>query len=211
MDSRRYCNFKSLQRNETEGVDYAIRYRVNDLNVLFLTPHGGGIEPGCSELTIGAAKERYSYYIFEGLKKRNNRILHITSTQYDEPILLQLLQQHEFVVSFHGYHEENQAKVKIGGLYSELKNACYKEFTKKKINAEILSDTDELSGVKKNNITNLGKMRKGLQLELSTKLRNEMFNQNTLIKRQHSQTKQFQLFIECIHNAIQNVERLSSQ
>jgi phage replication-related protein YjqB (UPF0714/DUF867 family) len=42
-----------------------------------LAPHGGGIEPGTSELAEAVAGEGLSFYAFEGLKRSGNAVLHV--------------------------------------------------------------------------------------------------------------------------------------
>jgi phage replication-related protein YjqB (UPF0714/DUF867 family) len=54
--------------------------------VAVIAPHGGGIEPGTSELATAIAGDDFSLYLFEGLKSAGNGELHITSTNFDEPI-----------------------------------------------------------------------------------------------------------------------------
>jgi poly-gamma-glutamate hydrolase-like protein len=56
-----------------------------------VAPHGGGIEPGTSELADAIAASDLSFYTFEGLKPSGNTDLHITSTRFDEPMCLTLL------------------------------------------------------------------------------------------------------------------------
>ena len=91
----RYANFKELKANEREGVDYEICKRFISSAVAIIAPHGGKIEPGTSELAEGIAGADYTYYSFKGLKneKGANRELHITSSNFDEPIAVGLVEQ----------------------------------------------------------------------------------------------------------------------
>jgi Poly-gamma-glutamate hydrolase len=69
-----------------------------------VAPHGGGIEPGTSELADAIAGSDLSFYTFEGLKSSGNTDLHITSTRFDEPMCLTLLASSSVVVTLHGEH-----------------------------------------------------------------------------------------------------------
>ena len=70
-----------------------------------LAIHGGGIEGGTSEVALAVAGfhpatfaqaadglEFHDLWIFEGLLSCCNSKLHVTSTEYDDPIALELVQ-----------------------------------------------------------------------------------------------------------------------
>src|SRR5215471_18326011 len=86
-----YDNFEALAQHERSGVDYGVVVRRAQAAFAIVAPHGGGIEPGTSEIADGIARTRCSFYSFEGLKREGNRVLHITSTHFDEPMCLLLL------------------------------------------------------------------------------------------------------------------------
>lgn len=74
-----------------------------DNNILLTAIHGGGIEPGTTELARRVSNVgKYNFYSFEGLRKHNNDQLHVTSTNYDEPKLINMLEnqmrQFQFMV-----------------------------------------------------------------------------------------------------------------
>jgi len=71
---------------------------------LLVVPHTGSIEPRTKDILLAVAKlGKWAYCVFEGrLPSDNYRRLHITSTGFDEPGLLELLPQTRFVLSFHG-------------------------------------------------------------------------------------------------------------
>lgn len=75
MSDNKYKGFDHLAARESVGVDYQIRRRSAD-TTLVLAPHGGGIEPGTSELAEAIAAGDHSSYIFEGIKARQNGDLH---------------------------------------------------------------------------------------------------------------------------------------
>jgi phage replication-related protein YjqB (UPF0714/DUF867 family) len=100
---------KSFQEILDRGIvpQRDIRIAFGDSNIgrcLLVAPHGGGIEPGTSELLRAVAElGNWAWYEFAGfLRKANKENLHITSTLFDEPTLVALLPRTNFVVTVHG-------------------------------------------------------------------------------------------------------------
>ena len=79
--SDKYPDFETLSQHEISGVDYRILVRRATTGFSIVAIHGGGIEPGTSELADAVAGLEFSFYAFEGLKGSGNADLHITSTQ----------------------------------------------------------------------------------------------------------------------------------
>lgn len=90
--SDKYNNFAELSAGELPG-SYRIDFRNSHSEVIIAAAHGGSIEPGTSEITLALAGNSRSYYLFEGNKASNNRDLHITSSNFDEPECITLLSQ----------------------------------------------------------------------------------------------------------------------
>ena len=91
---------------------------------LLIAPHGGGIEPGTSEIMrVVAAIGGWAWYEFAGFLQKGNGVLHIPSTAFDEPTLLGLLKRTNFVVSFHGETHEDNRIVFVGGAWERGRNA----------------------------------------------------------------------------------------
>jgi len=86
-----YPNFAALARSQRSGIDYRVLVRRAEPAFAVIAPHGGGIEPGTSEIADAIAGEKHSCYEFEGLKPSGNSVLHITSTHFDEPMCLTVL------------------------------------------------------------------------------------------------------------------------
>ncbi len=117
----KYRNFAELSRNETSGVDYSILIRQAKPAFAIVAPHGGGIEPGTSELADAIAANEFSFYSFEGLKSSGNTDLHITSTRFDEPMCLTVIRHTDLVVTLHGENSVADGEgVFLGGLNDEL-------------------------------------------------------------------------------------------
>jgi phage replication-related protein YjqB (UPF0714/DUF867 family) len=72
-----YRNFAKLSEYEREDIDFRI-YAVKreGSRTVMVTPHGGAIEPGTSEVAKEVAKNDLSLGIFEGIKPKDNRRLH---------------------------------------------------------------------------------------------------------------------------------------
>jgi phage replication-related protein YjqB (UPF0714/DUF867 family) len=84
-----YGCFADLKAHKKENSDYSISKGHGKSNhVCVIGPHGGGIEPGVSELVTEIARDDFSWYLFEGIQPSGNRDLHITSHHFDEPTAL---------------------------------------------------------------------------------------------------------------------------
>ena len=84
----------------------SIYTRQADATVAIIAPHGGKIERGTSELARAIGGTDYRIYCFEGTKPNNNRDLHITSTNFDEPEGVKLVSACDRVVALHGCARE---------------------------------------------------------------------------------------------------------
>lgn len=80
----KYATFSLLAESMREGRDFRRRRRKRRVATAVIAPHGGGIEPGTSEVADAVAADDFSFYAFEGIKSKNGD-LHITSTRFDEP------------------------------------------------------------------------------------------------------------------------------
>lgn len=99
-----YANWAQLAAANSEGIDYRLPIRKNNSVFAHIAIHGGAIEPGSSEMASEVAAQTYqSYYSLEGIKPANNSTLHIVSTNYDEPVGLNLVKKANYCVSYHQY------------------------------------------------------------------------------------------------------------
>ncbi|MED3982261.1 poly-gamma-glutamate hydrolase family protein [Priestia megaterium] len=199
-----YVNFADLASHETEGIDYQIRIQKKLSPFIALAIHGGGIEVGTSELTIALVENQHSYYLFEGLKSSGNSILHITSTHFDEPKALELVNQADYLVSFHGFTDSVNKHTQIGGKDLELRQKIYESLIANGFSAEILQEPNRLMGGEPSNITNKTRTGRGVQLEISTAQRNAFFGTNTRAGRQKTQTEEFYRYINAIKSVLPN-------
>ena len=168
-----YSNFRELQLHEQEGRDYRINVSRHWHQVLIIAPHGGKIEPYTSEIAKWIADKDFAWYSFEGIKDLNNPRLHITSHNFDEPTLVQALQEARTVMTIHGLKNHMDEFLMIGGLDTmfgsnlrvALQCQCF-----------IVRDSEQpYRGVRTTNICNRGQSGEGIQLELSFALRKRLF------------------------------------
>ncbi|MGE7602318.1 poly-gamma-glutamate hydrolase family protein [Peribacillus sp. NPDC097675] len=201
MEENGYANFAELHQNEQENSDYSIISYHRKPEIAILAIHGGNIEPGTSEVaTILGERLNASTYLFEGLKRRDNGKLHITSTAFDEPIAILMANTANTILSIHGYRSSHEELVYIGG-----KNQLYKQLIQIALNDAGFQTADappHLLGMNEFNITNRCKTGAGVQLELSRKLRNRFFlNDDPRSKNRHNQTETLNRFVGALEEA----------
>jgi phage replication-related protein YjqB (UPF0714/DUF867 family) len=171
-----YRNFKELSENERAGIDYRILLRQAKAGFAIVAPHGGGIEPGTSEIADAIAGEEFSFYAFEGLKSSGNTELHITATRFDEPMCLTVIGRSNIVITIHGEHSEDDGEgVFIGGLDDNLGSLLGGTLKAKGFDVR-KHPNRKLQGLEAKNLCNRGVSGRGVQFELSRSVRQEMFS-----------------------------------
>lgn len=184
-----------------EGTDYTWRHRRHAdegapaPGTVVLAVHGGGIEPGTSELCLAvagyhpsrlvaqpAAGPAYDYWMFEGLRQEDNARLHVTATNCDDPTALSLCAGAQRAVSLHGYASrapDNPVAVLVGGRDTLLKGRLIRQLTRafEGIGGVGVEDAagGPFAGEQPGNIVNRTRSGAGAQLEISTELRRLMF------------------------------------
>ena len=185
-----YMSFKELVHREVEDQDYRIRIELRDPRVLIMAPHGGKIEPTTAEIAAAIAEDDYSFYCFEGLKT-DSRPLHIESHLFDEPRALQVVQKADVVITIHGQIDQKEEFVMVGGLNDSLRSEITRELEGAGFQTRV--PTEGLMGTDSQNICNRGKLRRGVQLEVSRKVRDLLKTNLELL----------QVFAEAVRKAIQ--------
>lgn len=196
----KYETFAELVGNEKENSDFQIRSRVRCGTPAIIAPHGGGIEPGTSELAEAISDADLSFYAFEGIKKRGNGVLHITSGRFDEPKAIALVTTSPRVVALHGELDSLDQIVFLGGLDKELGIRIQAALEAAGFAVRTHDDLN-LQGVDKNNICNRGRNGQGVQLELSQPLRRSFFRSFDRRGRQ-LRTEQGVKFVDAMRRAI---------
>lgn len=169
-----YLSFKELANHEKEGQDYRIRMVLRNPRVLIVAPHGGKIEPMTAAVAEAIAGMDYSYYAFEGLKADGNGALHIESHLFDEPRALQAVESADIVVTVHGQIDQKEEFVMVGGLNDRLRSSITRQLGA--AGFQTRPPTEGLMGTDPKNICNKGKLKQGVQLEMSRKIRDLLKN-----------------------------------
>jgi phage replication-related protein YjqB (UPF0714/DUF867 family) len=223
-----YKNFNELAMKEHEGKPgsntgtYERRWkRKRWANKMVLAIHGGDMEKGTSELAIATAGfdpstmkrlngPKYSFYLFEStLPFGENGRLHITSTHFDDPVAIHILRKTKRAVSYHGFNPqgfglpENAEIVYLGGLDESLKEIIGQKLIEKGFIVQ--SPPSAIAGNDKRNIVNRTSLGMGVQIELSTPLRNSFFTNNTIAGRKESTTPRFWDFVHGVREAMDMV------
>ena len=223
--------------NYAEGVDYARRFRrhgaLDDSDgagdafpeTAIIALHGGGIEPGTSELCLAVAGYHpagglvggavYDYWLFEGIRSSDNAILHITSTHCDDPVARATVGGSQRAVSLHGCSPEQgefpagTAGVLVGGLDAPLKAAMLTSMRQTFSGTDILVKdaalVPRLGGDNPDNIVNATVPKGGVQLELTTPLRARMFGTNTRSGRKNTTLQPFWDFTNAVRETLARV------
>lgn len=168
-----YADYAELAAHETEGVDYRREVRGGQTDLVHIAIHGGGIERPTTELADrAAASGGHGFGTFEGIKPSGNSVLHITSTNFDEPMISELVAGSRYTVSWHGAAGDT-ATTYVGGLDAELRDAVRDELRAEGFDAP---DTvpDELAGDSPDNIGNRNARGQGVQLELTSAQRDAL-------------------------------------
>jgi phage replication-related protein YjqB (UPF0714/DUF867 family) len=194
-----YNSFSELAEKETQGEDFRVRLRERRGATVVIAPHGGGIEPGTSEVAEAIAGDDLSFYAFEGIKSTGNGDLHITSTLFDEPQCIALVTASPRAISIHGEDSERQV-VFLGGREAAMLNRLRDSLTASGFSVET-SQSPALQGCDEANICNQGKSGCGVQLELSNGLRCSFFESLSRSGRQNT-SERFDQFVAAVRGVI---------
>jgi phage replication-related protein YjqB (UPF0714/DUF867 family) len=209
-----------LQRGYVLGRDFRVAFGDSKIeHCLLIAPHGGGIEPGSSEILRAVVETGgWAWYEFAGfLRKSNKDALHISSTRFDEPTLKSMLPQAGFVVAFHGANESTQSVVYVGGKWKLGRqtiigsiNAAFGEHGIRAIDATESAEAAHLQGLDDANITNLGRRAEGVQLEFSRGARNLLFPPDASREARGRRSAQLRPLVVSIHSAIKQLCDITS-
>lgn len=195
----RYGSFAELSAAEKEGYSYRLRVRNRGTQWVVIAPHGGGIEPGTTEIAAAIAGRLYSLYTFDGVRSSSNEELHITSALFDEPRCLKLVRSSVRVLAIHGCIGPERV-VHVGGLDVGLGDRIIVSLQNAGFPA--IRATARFSATQPENICNRGRSGCGVQLEISEGLRCSMFKGLDRSNRRRTRP-QFRLFVNAIRSAMQ--------
>jgi phage replication-related protein YjqB (UPF0714/DUF867 family) len=197
--SDKYAKFEALASGEPDG-SYAVIPHDIGSRIVVAAPHGGGIEPGTSEIARAIAGTVFSCYLFEGKKASGNSELHITSSNFDEPKCLSLLRRADIVLTVHGEDSESDVAF-LGGRHTAA--AASVRAALEQNGFTVKEHTDPcLRGIHPQNICNVGRMGAGVQLELSVGLRKSLFRSLSRTGRKEPKPRLAQ-FADLVRQALQ--------
>jgi phage replication-related protein YjqB (UPF0714/DUF867 family) len=222
-------------RSLTQGVDWGLRFRRHGVtddsetapspalpSAAIIAPHGGGIEPGTSELgqaiagyhpaTLAATPAGgpvYDFWMFEGLRSSGNGDLHVTSTHCDDPVARAICAAVPRAISLHGCtpaqagFPDGAQGVLVGGANAALRTAVRARLDAAGFTTADAGGEGELDGDDPDNIVNrtLGGGG-GVQLEMTTPLRTAMFGTNTRAQRRNTTNDLFWSFANAVRAAL---------
>jgi phage replication-related protein YjqB (UPF0714/DUF867 family) len=180
--------------------------------------HGGGIEKGTSEIALAVAgfhpqdmsplddgRPRHDFWLFEGLLPHGNDKLHVTSSNYDEPIATQLITAAKRCVSIHGCRDDQaKGKIQLGGRDPELRGYVLEELTAAGIAAQFTKN-ELLNGDLESNICNMTTSRGCAQLELGTSYRSSLFGIDTRPQRKNTTNQEFWKLVGALRKAFDRI------
>lgn len=158
----KYASLDALKLSEREGIDYKINVLDRKSWATVVSPHGGYIEQGTSELAAAIAGGQYNLYDFQSVQKDRGRDLHVTATHFVDPVLENLLERSLVCITVHGRRGDDQVAW-VGGLNESLKSLIAEQLQKR--NISVNTSPSRLAGVSPKNMVNKAK-EKGVQLEL---------------------------------------------
>jgi len=195
----KYKDFEDLAKSEKENVDFQIQCRHLGSEIAIIAPHGGGIEPGTSEIAKAVSAEDLSFYAFEGIKTTGNKILHITSTRFDEPRCLALVESTLRVITIHGDDSQSES-VYVGGLDTATVERIISSLLARGFSAE-RHPKPHKRGESLSNICNKGRDRIGVQIEIAEGLRKTFFP-SLKRKDRTKPTQKFGAFVNALREAL---------
>ena len=168
-----YKTMTELMQSTVEGQDWDIETYDTESDIIAMAVHGGGIEIGTTELAKEVAeKGGYNFFSFTAKLPSNNSQLHVTSTNYDAPRIIDKIQDSSHSISIHGASGTGEYTY-MGGGNTVLKNLIWKNLTDNGFDCR--ESPGNLAGVEPMNIANRTMLGMGVQLELSTDMRKAFF------------------------------------
>jgi phage replication-related protein YjqB (UPF0714/DUF867 family) len=170
-----YPSMTALRKVEQAGVAYDLTWTITDSPLIVVAPHGGAIEVRTSEIASAIAGTDHTQCQFKGKLPAGQNFprLHVTSEHWDVEECLILIGQRTHALSIHGTTRANKV-VYVGGrdtatgveLAAALRTAGF---------SVVQPAPSDISGTSPDNFVNKDADGAGVQLELTTELRTELF------------------------------------
>jgi len=133
----------------------------------------GNTEPGTSDIAKQLAGEYFPLYI-------DDKEGHIASHLYFNEEFELFTNSVGHIVSIHGFKDTSSSITLVGGLAKDIISKITESLEK---NGFTIKDPPEnLDGDDTNNVCNRGRLKKGIQLELSKALRDELAHDDKRMK-----------------------------
>lgn len=170
-----YPSMTALRKVEQAGTAYDLTWTVTRSPLIVVAPHGGAIETRTSEIAAAIAGTEHTQCQFKGKLPAGHNFprLHVTSEHWDVEECLILIRQRTHALSIHGTARPDKV-VYIGGrdtaAGAELKTALdAADFN------VVQPAPGDIAGTSTENFVNKDADGAGVQLELTTDLRMELF------------------------------------
>jgi len=113
-----YKTFKDLTAAHQRGRDYDFKTCEQGLDLVFVAPHGGRIEPETEVIARQLAGDDFSFHVFESHLSPRDYNLHITSHRYNERSAIDLVRRCRKAVGVHGRRSKvsTDEEIWMGGL-----------------------------------------------------------------------------------------------
>jgi phage replication-related protein YjqB (UPF0714/DUF867 family) len=189
-----------------EGTDYRRTCcPVPGATTAVIAVHGGAIEAGSGEMARQVAGATRGFYEFAGIRPSGNGALHVTSTFFDDPLLLDLLAGVDHCLSFHGFTgRPGAAATALGGLDTVMGDRIAAALTG--AGFTVTAAASEIAGTNPANICNRTRSGRGVQLELSRALRESFFpaaDLNRSTRESRRRTEAFVTYAAAVTSAIE--------
>jgi len=170
--------------------------------VKIFAPHGGCIEPCTGPIALALAIDDFDCFVFSGVRKKDCfKTLHVTSTHYDEPRCLAMVQEAEVALALHGC-DGDDAFAQVGGGNEELVRKLSGYLIG--LGYSVVPVSGKLKGEDQRNFINRAR-QKGIQLELSAGFRRNLFPSFPRSIQRHPE--EFPKFIESMRSWMLGIER----
>ncbi len=191
-----YTSFGEIIKNEVDGRDYLLKVSSIGSPVVILALHGGGIEPGTEEVAHEIHQTGEGLFVFSGIKRKGNNVLHVTSTLYDHPLALEIVKKSLFSISIHGFDGE-EAITYLGGRCNKGISAIAEALDTAGFHVSV-NPPSEIDGKDSKNIVNKNIRKKGVQVEISRGQRKTFFKEYGSRKGRQHRTKVFFRFTNAL-------------
>ncbi len=213
-------NHYALTTYKTSPTNYVVSSLNRNSSYIFAAPHGGSIEGGTTEVAFACAGNNYDYYTFEG-KGSGQKVLHVTSDNFNEPTGNSLIGASTRAIVLHGcdnqslYYGTNSGTAEnkngytnatykvayVGGRNTTLRDKVISKLREAGFCAIVAGG--DLAGTSTKSFTNRTSVNSGCQIEMSLSLRNALFTGDcTTSAGRTNTTARFTTFCNALRAAI---------